>query len=92
MTEGGRSLELKRRPEPGCVIWVDWRDRHMRGQPGSIRPSIVVSEARLVPNDFDLLTVVPIIGDERIAIPALSLLIQPNDSNGLHKSSYALAF
>ena len=61
-------------------------------EPGKARPGVVLGDPTLLDVSLGVLTVVPLTGDERLAIPALSIPIEPTAQNGLKKRSFALAW
>lgn len=80
------------RPEPGVIVYVDWRDKHFPPEPGKNRPAIVIGDPTILPTSLSVLTVIPLTGEERLALPRLSIRIEPKPENGLIKPSFALAW
>ncbi len=81
------------RPAPGVVVFVDWRDKHYPPEPGKgARPGIVIGDPTLLPLSLGVMTVIPLTGDARLALPSLSIRIEPTPRNGLKKPSFALAW
>jgi mRNA-degrading endonuclease toxin of MazEF toxin-antitoxin module len=80
------------RPKPGVIVYVDWRDKHYPPEPGKGRPAIVIGDPTILPVSLNVLTVIPLTSIERLALPRLSIRIEPEPQNGLTKRSYALAW
>ena len=75
----------------GSIVLVDWRDKHFPSEPGKIRPAIIIANSSLL-TSVGVLTVLPLSGDPRLALPSLSVRIEPRLTNGLTKPSYALVW
>lgn len=71
---------------------VDWRRGGLPKEPTNLRPSIVVEDSRIFDEEHLNLIVVPITTDVNLAIPALSVAIDPSPQNGCKRRCYALAF
>lgn len=78
---------------PGQIVAVDWRDALPgSGEPNKRRPAIVVGAPDLFGGFLPFELVVPLTGEERLAIDGASLAIEPSPQNGCTKRSYALAW
>jgi mRNA-degrading endonuclease toxin of MazEF toxin-antitoxin module len=82
---------LVRDPAPGSIVVVDWRDDHIAPEPGKRRPAVVISNPAALAG-LRVLTVVPLTGQARLALPALSIRLEPSPKNGLIKPCFALAW
>lgn len=82
---------LARGPGPGAIVLVDWRDNHISPEPGKRRPAVVIGNPAALAS-LRVLTVVPLTGQARLALPALSIRLEPSPKNGLIKPSFALAW
>ena len=80
------------RPHNGSIVLVDWRRGGLPKEPTKIRPSIVVEDSRLFDEHHPNLIVVPLTTNPDLAIPALSVMIEPTTQNGCSERCYALAF
>jgi len=80
------------RPTNGAIVLVDWRRGGLPKEPTNLRPSIVVEDSRIFDEEHLNLIVVPITTDVNLAIPALSVAIDPSPQNGCKGRCYALAF
>lgn len=79
------------RPVAGDVVLVDWRDNHLDGEPGRIRPAIVVETESLFAENYRTLLVVPLTRDPQFAvISTLVVQIEPSDENGAPERCWAL--
>ncbi|HJU18185.1 MAG TPA: type II toxin-antitoxin system PemK/MazF family toxin [Stellaceae bacterium] len=72
------------------IVIVDWRDALPR-EPNKLRPAIVVEDDELFGPTYPNVILVPLTEDERLAIPELSLAIEPTPENGCTKRCYALS-
>lgn len=79
------------RPEPGSIVLVDWRSGALPNEPTKIRPSIVVEDGELFPENYPNTIVVPLTRDEQLAYAGLSERIEPSPENGADATSWALA-
>ena len=80
------------RPQSGAIVLVDWRRGGLPKEPTKLRPSIVVEDVRIFDDEHPNLIVVPLTTDVDLAIPALSVAIDPTPHNGCKERCYALAF
>jgi mRNA-degrading endonuclease toxin of MazEF toxin-antitoxin module len=86
-------VELK----AGQIVTVDWRrdpdypagDPHPP-EPNKLRPAVVVQDCELFDPAYPTVLVVPMTGDLALAIADLTVVLQPNASNGCKKVSYLL--
>lgn len=86
-------MELK----AGQIFTVDWRrdpddpsrDPHPP-EPNKLRPAVVVQDCELFDPAYPTVLVVPMTGDLALAIADLTVVLQPNASNGCKKVSYLL--
>jgi len=86
-------VELKARQ----IVTVDWRkepdDRTQDPQapePNKLRPAVVVQDTELFDPAYPTVLVVPMTGDPALAIPDLTVVLQPRPSNGCKKVSHLL--
>ncbi len=86
-------MELK----AGQIVTVDWRrdpddptqDPHPP-EPNKLRPAVVVQDSELFDPAYPTVLVVPMTGDPELAIPDLTVVLQPSATNGCTKVSYLL--
>ncbi|MGA8576462.1 MAG: type II toxin-antitoxin system PemK/MazF family toxin [Candidatus Cybelea sp.] len=79
--------------KPGGIVLVDWRDALPgSGEPNKRRPAIVISSPQFFGSGLPFEIVVPLAGEERLAIEGASTRIDPSRENGCTKSCYALAW
>jgi mRNA interferase MazF len=89
----GRDVELT----AGQIVTIDWRrdpldpaqDPHPPA-PNKLRPAVVVQDTGLFDPSFPTVLVVPMTGDPGLAIPDLTVVLQPSASNGCQKRSHLL--
>ena len=81
----------------GQIVTVDWRrdplDPSLGPQPpepNKLRPAVVVQDTGLFDPSYPTVLVVPMTGDAELAIPDLTVVLQPSASNGCKKVSYLL--
>lgn len=74
----------------GQIVVADWRDA-LPKEPNKLRPAIVVEDDGLFDPAYPNVILVPLTEDERLAIPDLSLAIDPTPENGCTKRCWALA-
>jgi mRNA-degrading endonuclease toxin of MazEF toxin-antitoxin module len=79
------------RPKAGDIVIVDWRGGALPEGPGRLRPGIVVEDETLFASDFPNILVVPLTSDASIAMPSLSVTIDPAPENGCSQRCFALA-
>ena len=89
----GQPLELT----AGQIVTVDWRrDPHHPAQdphppePNKLRPAVIVQDTDLFDPSYPTVLVVPMTGDPELAIPELTVVLQPSASNGCKKVSHLL--
>jgi mRNA interferase MazF len=80
------------RPADGNIVLVDWRRGSLPKEPTRLRPAVVVEDSGIFDDTHPNLIVVPLTTDVDLAIPALSVAIDPKPQNGCPARSYALAF
>jgi mRNA-degrading endonuclease toxin of MazEF toxin-antitoxin module len=81
----------------GQIVTVDWRrdpldpaqDPHPP-EPNKLRPAVVVQDTGLFDPSFPTVLVVPMTGDPELAIPDLTVVLEPSASNDCKKRSYLL--
>ena len=83
-------MELK----AGQIVTVDWRkDPDYPAQdpqppePNKLRTAVVVQDTELFDPAYPTVLVVPMTGDPALAIPDLTVVLQPRSSNGCKKVS-----
>ena len=86
-------MELK----AGQIVTVDWRKEPddpaqdpQPPEPNKLRPAVVVQDTELFDPAYPTVLVVPMTGDPALAIPDLTVALQPSPSNGCKKVSYLL--
>ena len=75
---------------PGQIVIADWRDA-LPKEANKFRPAVVVEDGDLFVVDYPNVILVPLSGDEKLAMPDLSLAIEPAPENGCASRCYALA-
>jgi mRNA-degrading endonuclease toxin of MazEF toxin-antitoxin module len=86
-------VELK----AGQIVTVDWRkdpgdperDPHPP-EPNKLRPAVVVQDCALFDVVYPTVLVVPMTSTPELAIPDLTVVLQPSVANGCKKVSYLL--
>ena len=86
-------MELK----AGQIVAVDWRkepadpaQNPQPPEPNKLRPAVVVQDTDLFDPAYPTVLVVPMTGDSALAIPDLTVVLQPCRTNGCKKLSYLL--
>lgn len=86
-------MELK----AGQIVAVDWRKEPADPaqnpeppEPNKLRPAVVVQDTDLFDPAYPTVLVVPMTGDSALAIPDLTVVLQPCRTNGCKKLSYLL--
>jgi mRNA-degrading endonuclease toxin of MazEF toxin-antitoxin module len=74
----------------GQIVVADWRDALPR-EPNKLRPAVVVEDETLFDPAYPNVILVPLTEDHRLAIPDLSIAIDPTPQNGCTKRCYALS-
>jgi mRNA-degrading endonuclease toxin of MazEF toxin-antitoxin module len=81
----------------GQIVSVDWRRDPLNPaqdpqppEPNKLRPAVVVQASDLFHPSYPTVLVVPMTGDPELAIPDLTVVLQPSTSNGCKKVSYLL--
>jgi len=74
----------------GQIVVVDWRDA-LPKEPNKLRPAVVVEDECLFDPQYPNVILVPLTEDRRLAIPDLSVAIDPTPQNGCTKRCYALS-
>jgi mRNA interferase MazF len=74
----------------GQIVIVDWRDA-LPQEPNKLRPAVVVEDETLFDPAYPNVILVPLTEDQRLAIPDLSVVIDPTQQNGCTKRCYALS-
>jgi mRNA-degrading endonuclease toxin of MazEF toxin-antitoxin module len=74
----------------GQIVIADWRDA-LPKEPNKLRPAIVVEDETLFDPVYPNVILVPLTEDQRLAIPDLSVAIDPTPQNGCTKRCYALS-
>ena len=74
----------------GQIVVADWRDA-LPKEPNKLRPTIVVEDEGLFDPAYPNVILVPLTEDARLAIPELSLAIDPSPENGCTKRCWALS-
>jgi mRNA interferase MazF len=74
----------------GQIVIVDWRDA-LPQEPNKLRPAVVVEDETLFDPAYPNVILVPLTEDQRLAIPDLSVAIDPTQQNGCTKRCHALS-
>lgn len=74
----------------GQIVVVDWRDA-LPKEPNKLRPAVVVEDESLFDPAYPNVILVPLSEDQRLAIPDLSVAIDPTTENGCSKRCHALS-
>ncbi len=74
----------------GQIVIADWRDA-LPKEPNKLRPAVVVEDEALFDAAYPNVILVPLTEDPRLAIPDLSVEIEPTPENGCTKRCYALS-
>jgi len=74
----------------GQIVLADWRDA-LPKEPNKLRPAVVVENETLFDPAYPNVILVPLTEDQRLAIPDLSVAIDPTPQNGCTKRCYALS-
>jgi len=74
----------------GQIVLADWRDA-LPKEPNKLRPAVVVEYETLFDPAYPNVILVPLTEDQRLAIPDLSVAIDPTPQNGCSKRCYALS-
>ena len=76
--------------DPGQIVIADWRDA-LPKEPNKLRPAIVVEDPELFGPAYPNVILVPLTEDRRLAMPDLSLAIDPTPDNGCTKRCFAIS-
>ena len=79
------------RASAGDIVIVDWRGGALPKEPYRLRPAVVVEDDTLFDPAWPNILVVPLTNDPRLAIPGLSVVIDPTPENGCERQCFALA-
>lgn len=74
----------------GDIVIADWRDA-LPKEANKLRTAIVIDGDDLFGPGYPNVILVPLSDDGELAIPDLSLIIEPTPENGCTKRSYALS-
>jgi mRNA interferase MazF len=81
----------------GQIVSVEWRRDPLNPaqdpqppEPNKLRPAVVVQDSDLFHPSYPTVLLVPMTGDPELAIPDLTVVLQPSTSNGCKKVSYLL--
>ncbi len=75
----------------GFIVIADWRGGALPKEPNRLRPAVVIEDHDLFDPSYPNLIVVPLTSDAGLAIPGLSVIIEPTPENGCAARCYALA-
>lgn len=75
----------------GSIVIVDWRGDALPKEPNKLRSAIIVEDDGLFDPAYPNFILVPLTDDESLALPDLSVLIEPTAQNGCGRTSFALA-
>jgi len=79
------------RLKAGDIVIVEWRGGALPKEPNKLRPAVVVEDDELFDAAYPNVLVVPLTNDVRLAIPGLSVIIDPDQENGCAQQCFALA-
>ncbi|MSP01368.1 MAG: type II toxin-antitoxin system PemK/MazF family toxin [Acetobacteraceae bacterium] len=79
------------RIKAGTIVIVDWRGSALPNEPNKLRPAVVVEDDELFEPDYPNVVVVPLTSDAGLAIPGLSVILEPTPENGCERRCFALA-
>ncbi len=74
----------------GQIVLADWRDA-LPKEANKRRPAVVVEDDGLFAPDYPAVVLVPITEDGDLAIPELSVRLEPTAENGCSKPCYAVS-
>ena len=74
----------------GQIVIADLRDAQPK-EPNKLRPAVVVEDETLFDPAYPNVILVPLTEDQGLAIPDLSVAIDPTSQNGCTKRCYALS-
>jgi mRNA interferase MazF len=74
----------------GQIVIADWRDA-LPKEPNKLRPAVVVEDESLFDPAYPNVILVPLTEDQGLAIPDLSVAIDPTPQNGCTKRCYVLS-
>ena len=83
----GRPLVLR----AGQIVLADWRGDAMPKEPNKRRPAVVVEDDALFVPSYPNVILVPLTEDAALAIPDLSVAIDPTTENGCSKPCWAVS-
>ena len=83
----GRLLVLR----AGQIVLADWRGDAMPKEPNKRRPAVVVEDDALFVPSYPNVILVPLTEDAALAIPDLSVTIDPTTENGCSKPCWAVS-
>jgi mRNA interferase MazF len=75
----------------GQIVLADWRGDALPKEPNKLRPAVVVEDDRLFDPGYPNAILVPLSEDRRLAIPDLSVAIQPDAENRCRKPCWAIS-
>lgn len=75
----------------GAIVIVDWRGNALPKEPNKLRQAVVVENDALFDEFYPNIIVVLLSDDGRLALPSLSVAIDPTPENGSAKRCFALA-
>jgi mRNA interferase MazF len=75
----------------GQIVLADWRGDAIPKEPNKRRPAVVVEDDALFAPAYPNAILVPLTEDAALAIPDLSVAIDPNADNGCSKRCWAVS-
>jgi mRNA-degrading endonuclease toxin of MazEF toxin-antitoxin module len=75
----------------GQIVLADWRGDALPKEPNKLRPAVVVEDDGLFAPAYPNAILVPLTEDQALAIPDLSLPIEPTTANGCRKLCWAVS-
>lgn len=77
----------------GTIVVVDWRDALPgSGEPNKLRPAVIVGSENIFGHGLPFEVVVPLTGEQGLAVFGASLAIAPSPENRCTKTCYALSW
>ncbi len=75
----------------GQIVLADWRGDARPKEPNKLRPAVVVEDDTLFAPTYPNVILVPLTQDAALAIPDLSVVIEPTAENGCGRTCWAVS-
>jgi mRNA interferase MazF len=75
----------------GAIVLADWRGDALPKEPNTLRPAVVIEDDGLFAPGYPNVLLVPLTEDAALAIPDLSVAIEPDAGNGCRKPCRAVS-